>query len=137
MKSFKSYNVCVWILHLAVLSLPFLQIIRGLNNGQHCLLESPTGSGKSLALLCSTLGWQQAQYAKAQEEGSLAKDKSQPEKNCGDCKKSDIPSPCRCVCHSKACRSTAVTPPKADVVDLTLSPCKDKVELHTPAPEHG
>ncbi|KAI9540900.1 hypothetical protein NQZ68_036236, partial [Dissostichus eleginoides] len=111
-------------------------IIRGLNNGQHCLLESPTGSGKSLALLCSTLGWQQAQYAKAQEEGGLAKDKSQPEKNCGDCKKSDIPSPCRCVCHSKACRSTAVTPPKADVVDLTLSPCKDKVELQTPAPEH-
>ncbi|KAI4815479.1 hypothetical protein KUCAC02_005623 [Chaenocephalus aceratus] len=111
-------------------------IIRGLNNGQHCLLESPTGSGKSLALLCSTLGWQQAQYAKSQEEGSLGKDKSQPEKNCGDCKKSDIPSPCRCVCHSKACRSTAVTPPKADVVDLTLSPCKDKVELQTPAPEH-
>uniref|UniRef100_A0A671MU76 DNA 5'-3' helicase n=1 Tax=Sinocyclocheilus anshuiensis TaxID=1608454 RepID=A0A671MU76_9TELE len=36
-------------------------IIRGLNNGQHCLLESPTGSGKSLALLCSALAWQQAQ----------------------------------------------------------------------------
>ncbi|KAM9812026.1 Fanconi anemia group J protein isoform X1 [Syngnathus typhle] len=40
-------------------------IIRGLNSGQHCLLESPTGSGKSLALLCSTLGWQQAQFAKS------------------------------------------------------------------------
>uniref|UniRef100_A0A8C6L4E3 DNA 5'-3' helicase n=1 Tax=Nothobranchius furzeri TaxID=105023 RepID=A0A8C6L4E3_NOTFU len=39
-------------------------IIRGLNHGQHCLLESPTGSGKSLALLCSTLGWQQAQAGK-------------------------------------------------------------------------
>uniref|UniRef100_A0A8C1TCG5 DNA 5'-3' helicase n=1 Tax=Cyprinus carpio TaxID=7962 RepID=A0A8C1TCG5_CYPCA len=38
-------------------------IIRGLNNGQHCLLESPTGSGKSLALLCSALAWQQAQFA--------------------------------------------------------------------------
>uniref|UniRef100_A0A8C1UL45 DNA 5'-3' helicase n=1 Tax=Cyprinus carpio TaxID=7962 RepID=A0A8C1UL45_CYPCA len=37
-------------------------IIRGLNNGQHCLLESPTGSGKSLALLCSALAWQQAQF---------------------------------------------------------------------------
>uniref|UniRef100_A0A6Q2X960 DNA 5'-3' helicase n=1 Tax=Esox lucius TaxID=8010 RepID=A0A6Q2X960_ESOLU len=37
-------------------------IVRGLNHGQHCLLESPTGSGKSLALLCSTLAWQQAQY---------------------------------------------------------------------------
>uniref|UniRef100_A0A8D3AW37 DNA 5'-3' helicase n=1 Tax=Scophthalmus maximus TaxID=52904 RepID=A0A8D3AW37_SCOMX len=37
-------------------------IVRGLNYGQHCLLESPTGSGKSLALLCSALGWQQAQF---------------------------------------------------------------------------
>uniref|UniRef100_A0A8C8D3D1 DNA 5'-3' helicase n=1 Tax=Oncorhynchus tshawytscha TaxID=74940 RepID=A0A8C8D3D1_ONCTS len=34
-------------------------IVRGLNHGQHCLLESPTGSGKSLALLCSALAWQQ------------------------------------------------------------------------------
>uniref|UniRef100_A0A4W4DS40 DNA 5'-3' helicase n=1 Tax=Electrophorus electricus TaxID=8005 RepID=A0A4W4DS40_ELEEL len=34
-------------------------IIRGLNHRQHCLLESPTGSGKSLALLCSALAWQQ------------------------------------------------------------------------------
>lgn len=41
-----------------------LQIIRGLNSGQHCLLESPTGSGKSLALLCSALGWQHAQLSK-------------------------------------------------------------------------
>uniref|UniRef100_A0A8C9VY05 DNA 5'-3' helicase n=1 Tax=Scleropages formosus TaxID=113540 RepID=A0A8C9VY05_SCLFO len=37
-------------------------IVRGLNHGHHCLLESPTGSGKSLALLCSALAWQQAQY---------------------------------------------------------------------------
>uniref|UniRef100_A0A8C6SYR0 DNA 5'-3' helicase n=1 Tax=Neogobius melanostomus TaxID=47308 RepID=A0A8C6SYR0_9GOBI len=38
-------------------------IVRGLNKSQHCLLESPTGSGKSLALLCSTLGWQQGQLS--------------------------------------------------------------------------
>ncbi|KAK5869061.1 hypothetical protein PBY51_010022 [Eleginops maclovinus] len=107
-------------------------IVRGLNNGQHCLLESPTGSGKSLALLCSALGWQQAQYAKPQDGGSLAKDKSPPEKNCGDCKKSEVSTPCNCVCHSKAFRTAAVRIPKPNVVDLTVSPCKDTVQLQTP-----
>ncbi|XP_013884842.1 Fanconi anemia group J protein homolog [Austrofundulus limnaeus] len=62
-------------------------IIRGLNYGQHSLLESPTGSGKSLALLCSTLGWQQAQLAKLQEQTGSTGDKSQSSKNPG--KKSD------------------------------------------------
>uniref|UniRef100_A0A3B4AQG3 Helicase ATP-binding domain-containing protein n=1 Tax=Periophthalmus magnuspinnatus TaxID=409849 RepID=A0A3B4AQG3_9GOBI len=45
-------------------------IMRGLNNGQNCLLESPTGSGKSLALLCSTLGWHHAQFCKSETPGS-------------------------------------------------------------------
>lgn len=33
------------------------KIIKCLNKKHNCLLESPTGSGKSLALLCSTLAW--------------------------------------------------------------------------------
>ncbi|XP_054857838.1 Fanconi anemia group J protein [Eublepharis macularius] len=40
-------------------------IVKGLNSKQHCLLESPTGSGKSLALLCSALSWQQSLYEEA------------------------------------------------------------------------
>ena len=35
------------------------KIIKSLNNKQNALLESPTGSGKTIALLCSTLAWQQ------------------------------------------------------------------------------
>uniref|UniRef100_A0A3Q2ZJI7 DNA 5'-3' helicase n=1 Tax=Kryptolebias marmoratus TaxID=37003 RepID=A0A3Q2ZJI7_KRYMA len=87
-------------------------IIRGLNYGQHCLLESPTGSGKSLALLCSALGWQQAQT--------------------GDCKTLETPAPCQCACHSKAAATA-----QAAVVDLTVSPCKETVLTSPTAPDHG
>lgn len=39
-------------------------IIKGIERHQNSLLESPTGSGKSLALLCSCLAWQSAEYEK-------------------------------------------------------------------------
>ncbi|KAK3751815.1 hypothetical protein QZH41_013292 [Actinostola sp. cb2023] len=42
------------------------RIMKGLERHQHCLLESPTGSGKSLALLCSCLAWQTAEYGTLQ-----------------------------------------------------------------------
>lgn len=44
------------------------KILRGLDKRQNCLLESPTGSGKTLALLCSSLAWQQTEYAKLNSE---------------------------------------------------------------------
>lgn len=37
------------------------KIIKGLKFGQNCLLESPTGSGKTLSLLCSSIAWQIAE----------------------------------------------------------------------------
>ncbi|XP_066534572.1 Fanconi anemia group J protein isoform X2 [Hoplias malabaricus] len=67
-------------------------IVRGLNHGQHCLLESPTGSGKSLALLCSALAWQQAQYGKLDQDlGSSSCEVKKPE----------VTTPCQCCCHNR------------------------------------
>ncbi|KAK7882236.1 hypothetical protein WMY93_028410 [Mugilogobius chulae] len=88
-------------------------IVRGLNNGQNCLLESPTGSGKSLALLCSTLGWQHAQLLKQQQSIYSQDDKSQSEKK--------PQSSCKCSCHSQTKASPQTV---TAVVDLTQSPCK-------------
>lgn len=97
-------------------------IVRGLNNGQNCLLESPTGSGKSLALLCSTLGWQQAQYTKLEQGASSTDKKSHLDKS-GDVTKSQVEMPCQCVCHGKtSSRSSPST--QTPVVDLTVSPGK-------------
>uniref|UniRef100_A0A3Q1G5Q8 DNA 5'-3' helicase n=1 Tax=Acanthochromis polyacanthus TaxID=80966 RepID=A0A3Q1G5Q8_9TELE len=101
-------------------------IVRGLNYGQHCLLESPTGSGKSLALLCSALGWQKAQCVKMQEGRSSVKDKSL----------SDAPTPCQCVCHSKPSKTVDTAATKPAVVDLTVSPCKETAQPPPPAPKH-
>ncbi|NXL93809.1 FANCJ protein, partial [Alectura lathami] len=67
-------------------------IVRGLNNRQHCLLESPTGSGKSLALLCSALSWQQSLYEKLLPRSSCEKEDREP---------AALP-PCRCTCHSRS-----------------------------------
>ncbi|XP_018556622.1 Fanconi anemia group J protein [Lates calcarifer] len=111
-------------------------IVRGLNYGQHCLLESPTGSGKSLALLCSALAWQKAQFAKQQERGSPVGDKSQSDKNSEGYKKSDVTTCCQCVCHSRASGTSATAAVKPVVVDLSVSLCKEMAQQLAPAPEH-
>lgn len=37
------------------------KMLTGVQKGENCLLESPTGTGKTLALLCAALAWQRQQ----------------------------------------------------------------------------
>ncbi|XP_026137780.1 Fanconi anemia group J protein isoform X3 [Carassius auratus] len=100
-------------------------IIRGLNNGQHCLLESPTGSGKSLALLCSALAWQQAQFGKEQDAGSSS----------ADCKKPAVATPCQCVCHNQNAHPTSSR--TASIPSLGDLPCEGtSAQATTPLSKH-
>ncbi|XP_048016397.1 Fanconi anemia group J protein isoform X4 [Megalobrama amblycephala] len=108
-------------------------IIRGLNHGQHCLLESPTGSGKSLALLCSALAWQKAQFGKEQPDAGTSS---------ADFKKPEVVTPCQCVCHSRNAHptfnSTASKPPLVDLAgegtsaEATTSLSKGAVQSDQP-----
>ncbi|ORZ33420.1 helicase C-terminal domain-domain-containing protein [Catenaria anguillulae PL171] len=60
----KSYSMSSIPIHFPFPAYPsqlqmMSKIIAALNNKQNALLESPTGSGKSLAILCATLAWRQ------------------------------------------------------------------------------
>ncbi|KAJ3053911.1 Regulator of telomere elongation helicase 1 [Rhizophlyctis rosea] len=49
------------------------KMISSLQSGQNALLESPTGTGKTLCLLCATLAWKEAYVARRQLEEALLK----------------------------------------------------------------
>ncbi|XP_071790208.1 Fanconi anemia group J protein homolog [Asterias amurensis] len=92
-------------------------IIRGIERQKNCLLESPTGSGKSLALLCSCLAWQRREQKKQLEEDTIA-----------DTADNEIEDDalCKCNCKNttpsskKTC--TATSPPDEVQSSAAISP---------------
>ena len=47
------------------------QVIHSLQSKEHALLESPTGTGKTLCLLCATLAWQEHERQKREASGQV------------------------------------------------------------------
>ena len=54
------------------------KVLECLDNSHHGLLESPTGTGKTLSLLCSTLAWLEKNKASAQLAARYAQISSEP-----------------------------------------------------------
>ena len=105
-------------------------MIRSLNQGANALLESPTGSGKSLALLCSSLAWVAQQRGETTSPLSLSTELFFLSLSTGE----GVKAACGCVCHSNAvptpCQNGIKTEPSAGPVP---TPCRNGIKTEPSA----
>ncbi|KAL4223086.1 Fanconi anemia group J protein [Mactra antiquata] len=92
------------------------RVIKGLEKRQNCLLESPTGSGKSLALLCSALAWQVAHQEKLTRENLMAVS------NDADCCKT-------CTCGANKVKTSAEYSPESKPKPIVYDDEEDVIEI--------
>lgn len=60
------------------------KLLVGVQKGENCLLESPTGTGKTLALLCAALAWQKQQRENSTTMESESESEDEPEIHDGE-----------------------------------------------------
>ncbi len=87
----RSYTICGHNVEFPFKAYPsqmafMSKVLKSLSRGENALLESPTGTGKSLALLCSALAWQSAVRREIQEAHRISGER-------GDLKKKEKPPP--------------------------------------------
>ncbi|XP_072164417.1 Fanconi anemia group J protein homolog [Diadema setosum] len=106
-------------------------IIKGIEKRQNCLLESPTGSGKSLALLCSCLGWLKGEKDKRDraEQENYQDIEGFPSPGSGD----DLKKPCNCNCNNQTTKP-ATSPETVTTSSASNGPSTSMASLPS-APE--